>query len=90
MIAQNKAVESTGDIILIALRTTTRASIFIHIRYRSICSIPAYTLTDFTAISRIEAKKHEGWDILGDAIISICSSYLFTTEYQKQKQHLIH
>jgi membrane-associated phospholipid phosphatase len=142
--AQNKTIESTGDIILFALPVTTLASTFIigdtkgswqftkgliltqavtyglklsikkerpdmsnndsfpsghtsttfqsasfiHRRYGFKYSIPAYALAGFTAFSRIDAKKHDGWDILAGAAIGIGSSYLFTTEYQKEHMEL--
>lgn len=142
--AQNKAIESTGDVILFALPVTTLASTFfigdtkgswqftkslllteaftyglkysvnkqrpdmsndnsfpsghtsttfqsasfIHIRYGFKYSIPAYALAGFTAFSRIDAQKHDGWDILAGAIIGIGSSYLFTSEYQKEHMEL--
>lgn len=142
--AQNKTIKTTGDIILIALPTTTLVSTFIigdkkgswqftkslllteavtyglkysvnkqrpdmsnfnsfpsghtsttfqsasfiHLRYGFKYSIPAYALAGFTAYSRIEAKKHDGWDILAGALIGVGSSYLFTTEYQKEHMEL--
>lgn len=68
--------------------TTFQSASFIHIRYGFKYSIPAYALAGFTAFSRIEADKHDGWDILAGAIIGIGSSYLFTSEYQKEHMEL--
>lgn len=68
--------------------TTFQSASFMHIRYGFKYSIPAYALAGFTAFSRIDAKKHDGWDILAGAIIGIGSSYLFATEYQKQHMEL--
>lgn len=68
--------------------TTFQSASFIHIRYGFKYSIPAYALAGFTAFSRIEANKHDGWDVLAGAIIGIGSSYLFTTEYQKEHMEL--
>ncbi len=68
--------------------TTFQSASFIHIRYGFKYSIPAYALAGFTAFSRIDAKKHDGWDILAGAVIGIGSSYLFTTEYQKKHMEL--
>ncbi|PKG51749.1 phosphatase PAP2 family protein [Olleya sp. 1-3] len=68
--------------------TTFQSASFLHMRYGFKYSIPAYALAGFTAFSRIDAKKHDSWDILVGAIIGIGSSYLFTTEYQKQHMEL--
>ena len=68
--------------------TTFQSASFIHKRYGFKYSIPAYALAGFTAFSRIDADKHDGWDILAGAAIGIGSSYLFTTEYQKEHMEL--
>jgi membrane-associated phospholipid phosphatase len=68
--------------------TTFQSASFIHMRYGFNYSIPAYALAGFTAFSRIEANKHDGWDVLAGAIIGIGSSYLFTTEYQQEHMEL--
>ncbi len=64
--------------------TTFQSASFIHRRYGFKYSIPAYVLAGFTSFSRIEAEKHDGWDILAGAVIGIGSTYLFATEYQKE------
>ena len=64
--------------------TTFQGAAFIHKRYGFKYSIPAYLAAGYTAFSRIDANKHDGWDILAGSIIGIGSSYLFTTPYQKQ------
>ncbi|MGB5417813.1 phosphatase PAP2 family protein [Algibacter sp.] len=68
--------------------TTFQSASFIHIRYGFKYSIPVYALAGFTAFSRIDADKHDGWDILAGAIIGIGSSYIFTSEYQKEHMEL--
>lgn len=68
--------------------TTFQSASFIHIRYGFKYSIPAYALAGFTAFSRIDSNKHDGWDILAGAIIGVGSSFLFTTEYQKEHMEL--
>lgn len=68
--------------------TTFQAASFIHKRYGFKYSIPAYAVAGFTAFSRIDAQKHDGWDILAGAIIGIGSTYLFTTEYQQEHMEL--
>jgi membrane-associated phospholipid phosphatase len=68
--------------------TAFQSASFIHLRYGFKYSIPAYALAGFTAYSRLDAKKHDGWDILAGAIIGVGSSYLFTTPYQKKHMEL--
>ena len=68
--------------------TTFQSASFIHKRYGFKYSIPAYALAGFTGFSRINAKKHDGWDVFVGAVIGIGSSYLFTTEYQKEHMEL--
>ena len=68
--------------------TTFHSASFIHRRYGFKYSIPAYVLAGFTAYSRIEAEKHDGWDILAGAVIGIGSSLIFTTPYQQEHMEL--
>lgn len=68
--------------------TTFQSAAFIHKRYGFKKSLPAYGLAGFTAFSRINAKKHDGWDVLTGAIIGVGSSFLFTTEYQKEHMEI--
>lgn len=58
---------------------------FIQRRYGWEYGIPAYALAGFVAYSRIEGlnDRHDGWDVLGGIIVGVGSTYLFTTEYQK-------
>ncbi len=64
--------------------TTFQSAAFIQKRYGWKYGIPAYALAGFTAYSRIEGKKHDGWDVAAGIVIGIGSSYLFTTPYQKE------
>lgn len=57
---------------------------FIERRYGWKYGIPAYAMASFVGYSRIQANKHDGWDVLGGAIIGIGSSYLFTSPYTKK------
>jgi len=68
--------------------TTFQAAAFIHRRYGFKRSIPLYLVSGYTAFSRINANRHDGFDILAGAVIGIGSSYLFTTPYQKQHLEL--
>ncbi|MBL4879828.1 MAG: phosphatase PAP2 family protein [Oleispira sp.] len=68
--------------------TTFQSASFIQRRYGWKYGIPAYVLAGFTGYSRINAKKHDGWDVMAGAIIGIGSTYLFTTPYQKEHMEL--
>ena len=68
--------------------TTFQGASFIHIRYGFKYSIPVYLAAGFTAFSRIDAQKHDGWDILAGAVVGIGSTYLFTTPYQQEHMEL--
>lgn len=68
--------------------TTFQSASFIQRRYGFKYSIPAYAIAGFTAFSRIDARKHDGWDVLAGAVIGVGSTYLFTTEYQKKHMEL--
>lgn len=67
---------------------TFQGASFIHRRYGFKYSIPVYLAAGFTAFSRIDAQKHDGWDILAGAVVGIGSTYLFTTPYQQQHMEL--
>lgn len=64
--------------------TTFQSASFIHARYGFKYSIPAYFLAGYTAFSRINAQKHDGYDILAGAAVGIGSTLLFTTPYQRE------
>jgi membrane-associated phospholipid phosphatase len=68
--------------------TTFHSASFIHHRYGVTYAIPAYALASFTALTRIYAEKHDGFDILVGAVIGIGSAYLFTTPYQQEHMQL--
>ena len=67
---------------------TFQGASFIHRRYGFKYSIPVYLAAGFTAFSRINAQRHDGWDILAGAVVGIGSTYLFTTPYQKEHMEL--
>lgn len=58
---------------------------FYHRRYGFKYSIPAYVLAGFTAYSRLNAARHDGWDILAGAIVGIGSTWFFTKPYQEER-----
>ncbi len=68
--------------------TTFQSAAFIQKRYGWEYGIPAYALAGFTGYSRINAQKHDAWDVLAGAIVGIGSAYLFTTPYQKEHMEL--
>jgi membrane-associated phospholipid phosphatase len=67
---------------------TFQGASFIHRRYGFKYSIPLYLAAGFTAFSRIDAQRHDGWDILAGAVVGIGSTYLFTTPYQQEHMEL--
>ncbi|GBF21566.1 lipid A 1-phosphatase [Arenibacter sp. NBRC 103722] len=68
--------------------TTFQSAAYIQKRYGWKFGIPAYALAGFTGYSRMNAKMHDGWDVLAGALIGIGSSYLFTSPYQKEHMEL--
>lgn len=57
---------------------------FIQRRYGWKYGVPSYLLASYVGYSRIQAKKHDGWDVLGGAVIGIGTSYLFTKPYENK------
>ncbi|MBT2161278.1 phosphatase PAP2 family protein [Zobellia barbeyronii] len=68
--------------------TTFQSAAFIQKRYGWKLGIPAYALAGLTGYSRINAQKHDGWDVLAGAVVGIGSAYLFTTPYQKEHMQI--
>lgn len=65
--------------------TTFQAASFFHKRYGFKYSIPGYLLAGFTGFSRINAQKHDGYDVLAGAVVGIGSTLFFTREYQEER-----
>jgi len=63
--------------------STFMSAAFLERRFGWKVGVPAYLLAGFTGWSRIDAKKHDGWDVLAGAIIGVGSAYLFTMPYMK-------
>lgn len=63
-----------------------QSAAFIQKRYGWEYGIPAYALAGFVAYSRTEGfhDRHDAWDVLGGIIVGVGSSYLFTSEFQKE------
>ena len=59
---------------------------FLQRRYGWTYGVPAYIVAGFVGYSRLEGvnDRHDGWDILGGAIVGIGSTYLFTTPYSRE------
>ncbi|MGC1630707.1 MAG: phosphatase PAP2 family protein [Gelidibacter sp.] len=68
--------------------TTFQGASFIHKRYGFKYSIPTYAIAGFTAFSRLDAQRHDGWDVLAGAVVGIGSTLLFTTDYQQEHMEL--
>lgn len=51
---------------------------FLHFRYGWKYGLPAYAAASVVGVSRIEADKHDGWDVAGGAALAILVAYLFT------------
>jgi membrane-associated phospholipid phosphatase len=68
--------------------TTFQSAAYIQKRYGWGYGISAYILAGYTGYSRINAQKHDGWDVLAGAVVGIGSAYLFTTPYQKEHMEL--
>ncbi len=64
--------------------TTFQSAAFLQKRYGWEYGIPAYCLAAFTGYSRINAQRHDGWDVVAGALIGIGSTYIFTTPYQRE------
>ena len=67
---------------------TFQSASFAQRRYGWKFGIPAYLLAGYTGFSRIQANKHDIYDVLAGAIIGVGSTYLFTTPYQQEHMEL--
>ncbi|MBT8183988.1 MAG: phosphatase PAP2 family protein [Eudoraea sp.] len=61
--------------------TAFQGASFIQKRYGWKYGVLAYALAGFTGFSRIQANRHDAWDVLAGAAVGIGSTYLFTTPY---------
>lgn len=68
--------------------TVLQSASFVHRRYGFENSIMLYALAGFTAFTRMEVKKHDGFDLLAGAAIGIGSTLLFTTPYNNKAMEL--
>jgi membrane-associated phospholipid phosphatase len=68
--------------------TTFQSAAFIQQRYGWKYGIPSYLLAGITGYSRLDADKHDIYDVLAGAVIGVGSSYLFTTPYQQEHMAL--
>lgn len=58
---------------------------FYHRRYGFKYSIPAYISAGFTGYSRLNAARHDGWDVLAGALVGIGSTWFFTTPLEEKQ-----
>ena len=68
--------------------TTFQSAAFIQKRYGWKYGIPSYLLAGITGYSRLDADKHDIYDVLAGAVIGVGSSYLFTAPYQQEHMAL--
>ena len=68
--------------------TAFQGASFIQQRYGWKYGLPAYVLAGFTGYSRIDAQRHDTWDVLAGALVGIGSTYLFTTPYQRSHMEI--
>jgi hypothetical protein len=59
--------------------TSFHAASFIQSRYGWKYGGPAYIMAAFVGWSRLEADRHDEWDVLGGALLGMGSTYLFTS-----------
>ena len=57
---------------------------FIDKRYGYKVGVPAYLLASFVGWSRVNANKHDYWDVLGGIIIGYGSAYIFAKPINKK------
>lgn len=67
---------------------TFQAASYFHRRYGLKYGIPAYALAAWTGYSRINATRHDGYDVLAGAVVGIGSSLIFTKPYQQKNMQL--
>lgn len=67
---------------------TFQAASFIHLRYGLGYGIPAYMLAGWTAYSRINATRHDGYDVLAGIVVGVGSSLLFTSPWKEKDINL--
>lgn len=56
---------------------------FMERRYGLEVGIPAYLLAGYVGWTRVEANRHDYWDVLGGATLGIVSAYIFAKPYEK-------
>lgn len=61
---------------------------FIQRRYGWKVGLPAYLLAGYVGWTRIYARKHYPWDVIGGAVIGTGCAYLFTKPYEKNNLQL--
>ncbi|MDE6341198.1 MAG: phosphatase PAP2 family protein [Muribaculaceae bacterium] len=65
---------------------TFAAATYIGRRYGWKWSIPAYTLSTYTAWGRVYGRKHHWWDVAAGAAIGAASAMIFTHPYMKKHE----
>ena len=58
---------------------------FIERKYGFQAGIPVYLLASYVGWSRVNANKHDYWDVIGGILVGYGSAYIFTTPINKIK-----
>ncbi len=61
---------------------------FLHLRYGWKVGVPAFLLASYVGYTRIVARKHDKWDVLGGALVGIGGALLFVKPYQSISKNL--
>ncbi len=61
---------------------------FLQKRYGWKVGIPAYITASYVGWTRINANKHDYWDVLGGAIIGTISAYIFTKPFIRKHANI--
>jgi membrane-associated phospholipid phosphatase len=61
------------------------AAAFMQKRYGWNYGIPFYLLAGYVGWTRVNADRHDYWDVLGGAAVGIGCAYLFTKPYKESK-----
>jgi len=68
--------------------TTFQSAAYIQRRFGWKYGLPSYALAAFTGYSRINARKHDGWDVVAGALLGVGTAYLFTTPHQREHMEI--
>ena len=58
---------------------------FLQVRHGWGVGFPAYLLAGYVGWTRVYARAHDSWDVVGGAIVGIGSAYLFTKPFDQDR-----